>query len=348
MTSRFEKIAAVLADKYVAAQAVNTDVNTDVNTEQGLIKRAVATGEDPKNLGFNWLSGLGSGVLGFGSSYLSPTASESLFRRPFEVIGEVGKQATDPYAKFVHDLLKQYEHSQGGVQTVKKFLRDFQGPQQVGAGPYRVKLQDALRKLTAGMPEMGDKLDALIREPGQAYWDAVKQEVKMLSDSVPHAEVRGRLAIQRIADTLRGAKTPDEVKNVAKQLRELALTTTKAKGQPASLLYGTPYRGGTHQELLQTSSDILDRRSHTPNTSLNLAKVDDLGRAVGKFTNPTLPKATGTPLKRLGGASVRGGLASIVGGLGIPALLDLLIPTAARPKAQPPKAQPPKAAPKTP
>jgi hypothetical protein len=335
MTNRFEKIAAVLADKYVALSdegkfaASNAAAKPPITWRDRFNTAMGYVGEDPNNTRFNPLLGFGGGALGFVSAYDQPSARTLIKKDPFAIINEVGKSATDPHVKFLHDLFKKYEHSTGGLDKVRKFLLDSAGPQQIGDPAYRTKLKTVLRELTANIPAMKDRLNTLVTLPEPSRLQNMSRSLDALSrySALPR---KSKTFVENLSRGLASAKTFDEVKDVAKKMRDLATELAVGKGgRPAG------YSGYTLDTRARNILGNMEKALQSPKSTVNLTSWDDLGRALGQYANPAvsansaLPKITG--FRRFLNASGRGAGGAAIAGLGVPMLLDNVIPSSWRP-----------------
>jgi hypothetical protein len=138
------------------------------------------------------------------------------------------------------------------------------------------------------------------------------------------------------ADSLRHAKTPEAIRLLADKLRQITDTTSYTKGGKPSGYGGFKFDDATRQALSRVVSRL--RRNPptitTPattvpmKTSLNLSKVDDIGRALGKITNSVAthsikPTTWGQRLSKPG---LGRGLAAGVGAAYLPRAIDLIYP----------------------
>jgi hypothetical protein len=318
MSSRFDKIAEFIANRYTAAQEL-LKKNADSSAKQ-----ASVTGEDPLYPTFNLPLGLGAGGLSFLSNWESSDPASMLRNRPFEWINgtELGKQLTNPYEKFLHDLFRQQENVKGGPKIVGRILSQFAGKQNVGTPAYRSKLLKALQPLIDTSQGMKDQFDTLVKSPHPAFF----KRMPVLADTwddwasrTTSLPLGTKETFRNLADSLRRAKTIDEVRQIGLKLRNFAEKESKGKqGKPSG------YNGHTFYEPDRTRmtrwSDALQKGKVPLFPAAD--KIDELGRGLGKFTN--VPKKP--ILSRLGGASLRGGAATAAGGLVLPMLLDTFVP----------------------
>jgi hypothetical protein len=383
-TTRFEKIAEYLADKYVALQEQTRAVKTAQDQAQqdqtqqqptrilDAIKKGLSlghksveaarpyTGESQGNTTFNIPLGIAGGVAGY-NQWTSP--DRLLKSKPFQVLSNPNLQSalTNPYEKFVYDLLKQQENIKGGDKRVGKLLYQFRGKQNIGQltnsitdlgkrKNYQKTLLKALAPFIDSHTVMKDRFNTLISEPiaavskiDPAYWDNIKtlrNRITGMADGVANFSINSpgvdlRLAdrLRQIEESLREAKTPEVVRSLSDKLRRLADSASSSGAQ----LFSTGDRDVLNQIVKNLRTD--PKMIETPASSVrNLAKTEDIGRAIGKITNSVHPssgmvvkptvlerlKSPGKLLKNPG--KLRGGVGALVAGLGLPMALDIYKP----------------------
>jgi hypothetical protein len=349
--NRFSKVAEYLADRYVTMQEEKHGTKVAANDLKNH-KRTMRTrfGEDAGYEGYNTPLGVAGGIAGTvrwrGPEY-------ELSKSPFQVLNnpELQKRLTNPYEKFVSDLLLQQEHVQGGKKQIGNILHQFRNPQNLGSSSYRSDLMRALDPLVNTTTANRQRWDSLIldtlspekvipagSEVDPKYWDTVKTLRERVENTAGGSTVP-RKAYERmmsLADSLRDAKTPDAVKSLSHKLRQLADTTSYDKAGKPSGYSGRLFDDVTRKTLLDIVSDL--RRSPNVNaaervipavTATNLSKVEDMGRALGKITNSvnTIPLPAPTSwAQRFSRPGIARGAAGAVAAGFLPRALDLIYP----------------------
>ena len=327
MTTRFDKLADYLAERYVAVQELKTASEKKTTWER-------LRPENPDRPGANWWTGLGGGALaagvetGVGEHGLTDSVQRFFDRRnlrnnplgQFNTAEFKNSIAGNEQAKFLHDLFNRQSVDTTGKNAIGQLLSRNYGTLNVGDPGEINRLHGELGNIVGtGDTEMSRRFSNLTTKGHGSNATRAKKIFdtidRMLADNAVRAKPSMNPAATSQLTKLRTAfgnvESAEELDKLKKALQNLATSVQGGKkGTPATYLFGDKVRN---------MLTLLGKAPVETGRVQDADKVKDMVTALGQFTKGRNVPSFFRRLRR-GGSAV--GIGTVAGAYALPSAID--------------------------
>lgn len=327
MTTRFDKLADYLAERYVAVQEEKTAAEKKTTWDR-------LRPENPDRPGANWWTGLGGGALaagvetGVGEHGLTDSVQRFFDRRnlrnnplgQFNTPDFKASIAGNEQAKFLHDLFNRQSVDTAGKNAIGQLLSRNYGTLNVGDPSEISRLHGEIQNIVgSGDTEMSRRFSNLTTTGhgsnatrGKKIFDTID---RLLADNAVRAKPSmspvATSQLTKLRTAFGNVESAEDLDKLTKALRNMANSVQGGKkGVPATYMFGDKAR------------NMLTLLSQAPVETARVQdadKVKDLVTSLGQFTKGRNVPSFLRRLRRGGGAV---GIGTVAGAYALPSVID--------------------------